>query len=209
VDALPLLIDPQTDRLHTTFQQAVASTGRLSSVDPNLQTIPIRTELGRKIRGAFIAPEGFELVSGDYSQIELRVLAHLSKDPVLLEAFRSGEDVHTRTAMEIFSVTDRSRRSTGVAPGRQLRRDHGREVAWPELRILAPKPRPSSLHFRRYQGVRRRQNQTLDGARASRASTLARTATPHTRHRSGNRARRLAAERIAMNALIQGTAADI
>ena len=88
------------------LEQAVAATGRLSSTDPNLQNIPIRTELGRKIRRAFVPPTGYVLVSADYSQIELRVLAHLSQDPVLLDAFRTGQDIHTRTALEIFELRE-------------------------------------------------------------------------------------------------------
>ncbi len=104
IDALPELIDPKTGRLHTTFNQAGAATGRLSSSNPNLQNIPIRTELGREIRAAFVPREGWKLVVADYSQIELRLLAHMSHDPVLVEAFRHGEDIHTRTAAEVFRV---------------------------------------------------------------------------------------------------------
>src|SRR5205807_1822845 len=104
VDALPKLIHPETGRLHTSFSQTGAVTGRLSSSDPNLQNIPIRTELGRQIRAAFVAEKGNVLLSADYSQIELRVMAHFSKDPVLVEAFRNGEDIHARTAQEVFGV---------------------------------------------------------------------------------------------------------
>ncbi|RPI09276.1 MAG: DNA polymerase I, partial [Acidobacteriales bacterium] len=103
-DALPSLIDPATGRLHTSFNQAGAATGRLSSSNPNLQNIPIRTELGREIRAAFVPREGWKLLVADYSQIELRLLAHMSKDALLLEAFRKGEDIHTRTAAEVFGV---------------------------------------------------------------------------------------------------------
>jgi DNA polymerase I len=104
LDALPPLLNPRTGRLHTSFRQAVASTGRLSSTEPNLQNIPIRSELGVEIRRAFVAGEGQLLVSADYSQIELRVLAHLSRDPVLLTAFREGIDIHTQTAAEVFEI---------------------------------------------------------------------------------------------------------
>ena len=104
VDALPLLIDPATGRLHTTFNQAGAATGRLSSSNPNLQNIPIKTELGREIRAAFVPNEGWTLVVADYSQIELRLLAHMSRDPLLMDAFRRGEDIHTRTASEVFGA---------------------------------------------------------------------------------------------------------
>ena len=104
VDALPSLIDPADGRVHTTLNQTVAATGRLSSTDPNLQNIPIRTELGRRIRRAFIPADGCVLLSADYSQIELRLLAHVTHDPVMLEAFRTGEDIHTRTAREVFGA---------------------------------------------------------------------------------------------------------
>ena len=104
VDALPLLVHPETGRVHTSFNQAVAATGRLSSSDPNLQNIPIRTELGRVIRSAFIAAPGHVLISADYSQIELRVLAHLAGEETLIEAFRAGEDIHDRTALKVFGA---------------------------------------------------------------------------------------------------------
>jgi DNA polymerase-1 len=102
IDALPLMVHPETGRVHTCFNQAVAATGRLSSSDPNLQNIPIRTDLGREIRRAFIADAGHVLISADYSQIELRVLAHMAGEPALIEAFRSGEDIHDRTALQLF-----------------------------------------------------------------------------------------------------------
>jgi len=103
-DALPRLLNPRTGRVHTSYNQCVTSTGRLSSSEPNLQNIPIRSEDGRKIRGAFIAPPGHFILSADYSQIELRVLAHLSKDPLFMEAFEKDEDIHTRTAVEVFGI---------------------------------------------------------------------------------------------------------
>jgi DNA polymerase-1 len=104
IDALPLLVHPQTGRVHTCFNQAIAATGRLSSSDPNLQNIPIRTELGREIRRAFVAAPGNVLISADYSQIELRVLAHMAGEESLIEAFRSGEDIHDRTALKLFGA---------------------------------------------------------------------------------------------------------
>ena len=107
IDALPRLINRRTGRIHTTFNQAVTSTGRLSSSDPNLQNIPIRGEIGRLIRAAFVADEGYYLLSADYSQIELRILAHLSGDKGLIDAFKRGEDIHTRTASELFGVSER------------------------------------------------------------------------------------------------------
>src|SRR5205085_10326255 len=104
VDALPKRIHLHTGRLHTSFSQTGTATGRLSSSDPNLQNIPIRTELGRQIRAAFVAEKGKVLLSADYSQIELRVMAHFSKDPVLVEAFHNCEDIHARKAQEVFGV---------------------------------------------------------------------------------------------------------
>ena len=103
-DALPVLVNRDTGRIHTTFNQLVAATGRLSSQDPNLMNIPIRTELGRRIRAAFIPQEGWQFVAADYSQIELRILAHLSGKQAIIEAFKRGEDIHTRTACEVFKV---------------------------------------------------------------------------------------------------------
>ena len=102
IDALPQLVHSRTARVHTSFNQAVAATGRLSSSDPNLQNIPIRTDLGREIRRAFIADPGYVLISADYSQIELRVLAHLAEEEALIDAFRRGEDIHDRTALKVF-----------------------------------------------------------------------------------------------------------
>src|SRR5262249_4333491 len=102
IDALPRYVNPATGRIHTRFDQAVAATGRLSSADPNLQNIPIRTPLGRGIRGAFVAPQGHVILSADYSQIELRVLAHLAQDAELVDAFATGEDVHVRPAALVF-----------------------------------------------------------------------------------------------------------
>src|SRR5262249_25522274 len=102
IDALPQLINPETERIHTSFNQAGAVTGRLSSSDPNLQNIPIKTALGREIRRAFIAEPGNVLISADYSQIELRVLAHMAEDETLIEAFRRGDDIHDQTALKVF-----------------------------------------------------------------------------------------------------------
>src|SRR5205823_7319250 len=102
IDALPQLVNPETGRVHTCFNQAVAATGRLSSSDPNLQNIPIKTPLGREIRRAFIAEPGHVLISADYSQIELRVLAHIAEDETLIEAFRRGDDIHDQTALKVF-----------------------------------------------------------------------------------------------------------
>ncbi|MFO0568574.1 MAG: DNA polymerase [Polyangiaceae bacterium] len=215
IESLPLLVNPKTGRVHTQWEQAVAATGRISSTDPNLQNIPIRTELGREIRSAFVAPPGHCIVSADYSQIELRVLAHLSQDPVLLDAFRSGQDVHTRTAMEVFEVdasavtSEMRRRAKAVNFGVI----YGQGDSGLAKSLGISRAEASSFiatYFRRYEGVRRFMNATLDGARASEAvhtSLGRRRMVPDIK--SGNRAKRLAAERIAMNAPIQGTAADI
>src|ERR687890_2027476 len=113
IDALPLLVHPDTGRVHTCFNQAIAATGRLSSSDPNLQNIPIRTDVGREIRRAFVADPGHLLISADYSQIELRVLAHMAGDETLIEAFRTGQDIHEQTALKVFgpnSAMDAHRR---------------------------------------------------------------------------------------------------
>jgi len=215
IDALPRHINPKTGRIHTRFSQTVAATGRLSSVEPNLQNIPIRSDLGMEIRSAFIAPPGHVLVSADYSQIELRVLAHLSQDEMLLEAYRKAEDVHTLTASIVFDVprtevTQDMRRKAktinfGVIYGmgdsalaRQL--DIERDEA---ARFIA-------AYFERYHGVREFMNRTLEAAR--RGETV-RTIRGRRRFlpnlHSANRGLRFEAERVAKNTPIQGTAADI
>jgi len=201
--------------VHSSWEQAVAATGRLSSTDPNLQNIPIRTELGRRIRAAFVAPPGYQLVSADYSQIELRVLAHLSQDEVLCDSFRSGQDVHQRTAMEIFEVKaealTREMRTRAKAVNFGVIYGQGDSGLSKVLGI--PRAEASNFiaaYFRRYQGVRTFMTATLERARAGEAvrSLLGRhRLLPNIR--SANRAERLAAERIAMNMPIQGTAADI
>jgi DNA polymerase-1 len=215
IDALPALVSPKTGRLHTSWEQTVAATGRLSSIDPNLQNIPIRTELGRKIRAAFVAPPGTELVSADYSQIELRVLAHLSQDPVLLDAFRTGQDIHQRTAMEIFNLAsdqvEREHRTRAKAVNFGIIYGQGEGGLAKVLGI--PRAEAASFiaaYFQRYEGVRRFMNETLEHARAGesvRSLLGRRRLLPAIR--SGNRAERLAAERIAMNMPIQGSAADV
>jgi DNA polymerase I len=203
-------------RIHTTFNQTVAATGRLSSVDPNLQNIPVRTDEGRAIRRGFVVGEGFEsLMTADYSQIELRVMAHLSEDAGLIEAFTSGEDLHTTAAAQVFGVepgaVDAEMRrkikamSYGLAYGlsafglsQQLNIDAG------EARALM------DAYFERFGGVRDYLRRAVDEARAT-----GYTATLFGRRRylpdlnSDNRQRREAAERMALNAPIQGTAADI
>jgi DNA polymerase-1 len=215
VEALPKLVHPQTGRIHTRFNQSVAATGRLSSSDPNLQNIPVRTEEGRAIRRAFIAPPGCVLISADYSQIELRVLAHLSKDPVLMNAFQRNEDVHTRTAMEIFDVPasevaaeQRRQAKTinfGVIYGMgELALSKKLGIGRSEARAFIDR------YFARYQGVRGFMESTLEAARQGQA---VRTILGRQRHlpdlRSPNRGLRAQAERIAGNTPIQGSAADL
>ncbi len=215
LDALPGLVSEKTGRLHTRWHQEVAATGRLSSSDPNLQNIPIRTELGSKIREAFIAKPGCALISADYSQIELRVLAHLSKDPVLIDAFQNDQDIHLRTAMEIFEVdedeVDAELRRQAKAVNFGVIYGQGDSALAKSLGISRMEAGQFiAAYFRRYQGVQAFMNETLEKARAS-----GRVMTMFGRRRlvgdinSNNRARRLAAERIVMNAPIQGTAADL
>jgi DNA polymerase-1 len=215
IDALPGLVNRDTGRIHTEWGQAVAATGRISSNNPNLQNIPVRTDLGRAIRRAFAAPPGTRIVSADYSQIELRVLAHLSKDPVLVDAFRTGQDVHTRTAMEVFNVdaggvTDEMRRRAktinfGLIYGMgevplATRLDISRAEA--TAFILA--------YFKRFDRVRSFMEETLETARAGEAvRTLFGRQRLLPNIRSSNGMLRAYAERIAQNTPIQGTAADL
>ena len=215
VDALPRLVHPETGRIHTRWSQAVAATGRISSQDPNLQNIPIRTELGRLIRRAFIAPPGMRFVSADYSQIELRVLAHLSKDPVLVDSFRKGEDVHVRTAMEIFGVdaagvTDEMRRRSKTINFGVI---YGMGESALAKRLSIPRTEAARFidaYFERYQGVHTFMEKTMADARKSEVvHTLFGRRRPVPDLRNTDRMRRAQAERIAQNTPIQGTAADI
>ncbi|MGB5690312.1 MAG: DNA polymerase I [Woeseiaceae bacterium] len=214
-DKLPLQINERTGRIHTSYHQAVAATGRLSSTDPNLQNIPIRTEEGRRIRQAFVAPEGFKLLAADYSQIELRIMAHLSADKGLLKAFEKELDVHRATAAEVFGmalgdVTDDQRRSAkainfglmygmsafGLAKQLGISRHEAQEYV--------------DLYFDRYPGVRK----YMDDIRA-RASEQGYVETVFGRRlylpeiNARNAQQRQYAERTAINAPMQGTAADI
>jgi DNA polymerase-1 len=215
IEALPGLVNPQSGRIHTRWGQATAATGRLSSSDPNLQNIPIRSDLGRAIRHAFVAPEGHELVSADYSQIELRVLAHLSQDPVLKQSFRDAEDVHARTAMEIFGVApaeltaEHRRRAKAVNFG--VIYGQGEQGLAKSLGIArAEAGQFIAAYFRRYQGVRDFMENTLESARQS---GTVRTLLGRLRRvpelRSSHQGRRSAAERVVMNTPIQGSAADL
>jgi DNA polymerase-1 len=215
VDALPMLIDPVSLRLHTTLNQTGAATGRLSSSNPNLQNIPIRTELGREIRAAFVPEEGWRLVVADYSQIELRLLAHMSGDPVLLAAFRNGEDIHTRTAAEVFRVgplmvTPEMRRSAkavnfGIVYGQTpfgLAASLGIDRREAEEYIKA--------YFELYQGVKKFIRQTIEQVRTTGVSrTLLGRERPIPDMHSRNPNARSFAERTAVNTPLQGTAADL
>ncbi|MGF1642881.1 MAG: DNA polymerase I [Thiotrichales bacterium] len=214
-DRLPQQINPSTGRVHTSYHQAVASTGRLSSSDPNLQNIPIRTEEGRRIRRAFVAPEGFRMIALDYSQIELRIMAHLSADEGLLRAFAEGRDIHRATAAEVFGVApdevdaERRRAAKAINFGliygmsafglaRQL--GVGRNEAQQYI----------DLYFSRYPGVKRYMEDTRTLAREQGyVETLfgRRLFVPEIRSR--NNQRRQYAERTAINAPMQGSAADI
>ncbi|MCU0255693.1 MAG: DNA polymerase I [Vicinamibacterales bacterium] len=215
IDALPLIMDPVTRRVHTSFNQAVAATGRLSSSDPNLQNIPIRTELGREIRRAFVAEPGCVLVSADYSQIELRVLAHLAQDEALIAAFRHGEDIHDRTAAAVFghdSGLDRYelRRRAKIINYALL---YGK-TAFTLARDIGVTQQAAQAfidaYFAGFPGVRAFIDATLARARETGAVTTLygrRRLVPEITSRNGQI--RAAAERVAVNMPIQGTAADI
>jgi len=215
VDALPKYINPETGRLHTSFNQTVARTGRLSSSNPNLQNIPVGEEFGLRIRSAFVAEPGWLLIAGDYSQIELRVLAHMSGDPRLIEAFSRGEDIHARTAQEIF----------GVPPGLQ-NHEHRRMAKAINYGViyglssfgLAARTGSSKTeaqqyidaYFKRYDRVRSFLEARIEEARTTeRVRTLFGRLRPIPEISSQNPTARNRAEREAMNTPLQGTAADL
>jgi DNA polymerase-1 len=215
IDALPPLVNPATGRLHTSFRQAVAATGRLSSTEPNLQNIPIRTELGREIRRAFVAPPGRVLLSADYSQIELRVLAHLSGDPVLRRAFAEGVDVHTQTAAEVFGIplTEVGPHERRVAKAVNYGLVYGQSDFG--LGRALDIPRTEARHyidryFERFATVRQFMDQIVVEARKTGVST---TILGRRRPIPGLTSRdyrvRSGAERIAQNTPMQGSGADI
>jgi DNA polymerase-1 len=214
-DKLPRMVNADTGRVHTTYSQAVAVTGRLASNDPNLQNIPIRTPQGRRIREAFIAPSGSRIISADYSQIELRIMAHLSGDEGLRHAFAHGHDVHQATAAEVFGVpldkvTDDERRTAkvinfGLIYGMSafgLAQNLGTERATAQAYI--------DSYFSRYPGVKRYMDQTREKARAQGyVETVFGRRLWLPEIKSSNPARRQGAERAAINAPMQGTAADL
>ncbi len=215
VDALPQLVNPDTGRVHTIFNQAVAATGRLSSSDPNLQNIPVRTELGREIRKAFVAEPGCVLISADYSQIELRVLADLAADEALIDAFKQGEDIHDRTAAAIFG-TDSGRdrkemRNTAKMVNYALL--YGKTAFTLSKDIGVTQQAAQAFidaYFSGFPGVRAFIERTLEEARATgvvKTSFGRRRPVPDVTSKNGQV--RQAAERVAVNMPIQGTAADI
>jgi DNA polymerase-1 len=215
IDALPQLVNPQTGRVHTSFNQAVAATGRLSSSDPNLQNIPIRTELGREIRSAFVAEPGHTLISADYSQIELRVLAHLAEDETLIAAFQRGDDIHDQTALKVFgpdsTMDKRALRSTAKMINYALL--YGK-TAFTLSKDIGVTPQAAQAfidaYFSGFPRVREFIDRTLEEARATGSvKTLfgRRRLVPDLTSRDFQR--RSAAERVAVNLPIQGTAADI
>ncbi len=214
-DKLPLMVSPHTGRVHTSYHQAVAATGRLSSSDPNLQNIPVRSEEGRRIRQAFIAPEGCRILAADYSQIELRIMAHLSGDAGLLKAFAAGEDIHRATAAEVFEtplweVSSDQRRSAKAinfgliygmsAFGLAKQLDIDRAAAQEYV----------NLYFARYPGVKAYMDSTREQAREQGyVETVFGRRLYIPDINSSNGQRRQYAERTAINAPMQGTAADI
>jgi DNA polymerase-1 len=215
VDALPALIDARTGRLHTSFNQAGAATGRLSSSNPNLQNIPIRTALGREIRAAFIPREGWKLLVADYSQIELRLLAHLSDDRLLVEAFRNGEDIHTRTASEVLGVppmlvTPEARREAKAVNFGIVYGISGFGLA---VQLGIPRAEAEKYiknYFARYAGVRQFIDRTIAEVRQSGVTrTLFGRERPIPDINSRNSNARGFAERTAVNSPLQGTAADL
>lgn len=215
VDALPALIHPKTGRVHTSFNQTGAATGRLSSSDPNLQNIPVRSELGRLIRGAFVPEEGNLLISADYSQVELRVLAHLSEDEVLIDAFRRDEDIHDRTAREVFSERQLANRAECRRMAKVINFGivYGLSAFGMAQRLGIPREQAQAFidaYFQRYQGVRSWLDKTLEEARKTgRVQTLFGRIRPIPDINSKEYNTRQFAERTAVNSPIQGTAADI
>lgn len=214
-DKLPQQINSSTGRVHTSYHQAVAATGRLSSSDPNLQNIPIRSEEGRKIRQAFIAPPGYKIVAADYSQIELRIMAHLSEDTGLMTAFQNGLDVHTATAAEVFQVdieqvTHDLRRSAKAINFGLI---YGMSAFGLAQQLGLPRNQAQAyidLYFSRYPGVKQYMDQIREKAKQSGyVETLMGRRLHLPEINSRNAALRQYAERTAINAPMQGTAADI
>jgi DNA polymerase-1 len=214
-DKLPKMVNRATGRVHTNYGQAVAVTGRLASNDPNLQNLPVRTAEGRRIREAFIAPLGSVIVSADYSQIELRIMAHLSQDSGLLKAFSAGEDVHRHTAAEVFgaesaAVTSEQRRYAKVINFGLI---YGMSAFGLATQLGIERSAAQQYmerYFQRYPGVKDYMERTRDGARnRGYVETVFGRRLYLPEIKSSNGARRQGAERAAINAPMQGTAADL
>ena len=214
-DKLPLMINPRTQRIHTSYHQAVTATGRLSSSDPNLQNIPVRTQEGRRIRHAFIAPEGYKLVAADYSQIELRIMAHLSQDQGLLDAFSKGADIHSATAAEVFKVgldevsTDQRRSAKAINFGLI----YGMSAFGLAKQLGISRKEAAQYidhYFETYPGVQNYMDDVRTKAQEQGyVETLFGRRLYLPEIKAKNAMRRQAAERTAINAPMQGTAADI
>jgi DNA polymerase-1 len=215
VDSLPNLIHPETGRLHTNFSQTVAATGRLSSSDPNLQNIPIRTELGRAIRAAFVAEKGKMLLAADYSQIELRIMAHFSQDAVLIDAFRAGEDIHARTAQEVFGVGPMAQTAEHRRAAKAINFGiiYGLSAFGLAQQIGVPQKEAAQFiaaYFARYRGVKEYLDRILVETRKTGvAKTLFGRSRPMPEINSPQIQLRNFAERTALNSPLQGTAADL
>jgi len=214
-DKLPLMINPRTQRIHTSYHQAVTATGRLSSSDPNLQNIPVRTQEGRRIRHAFIAPEGYKLVAADYSQIELRIMAHLSQDQGLLDAFSKGADIHSATAAEVFKVgleevsSDQRRSAKAINFGLI----YGMSAFGLAKQLGISRKEAAQYidhYFETYPGVQNYMDDVRTKAQEQGyVETLFGRRLYLPEIKAKNAMRRQAAERTAINAPMQGTAADI
>lgn len=215
LDALPQLVNPRSGRIHTSYNQMVAATGRLSSSNPNLQNIPIKSELGRKIRRAFVAEPGYQILAADYSQIELRVMAHLSRDPVLVEAFLQGEDIHERAAREVFG-------ESALIDPHELRRRakvinfsilYGVSAFGLAKTLRVPRAEAQQFideYFKKYQGVKSWRDLTLEEVRQKGyVTTLFGRIRQIPEIQSKNWNVKSFGERTAINAPIQGTAADL